>query len=400
MFQFIHAADIHLDSPLRGLMQFEGAPVERIRSATREAFQNLVQLAIDERVAFVLIAGDLWDCDWPDSGPGLFFIREVARLDKAGIPVLVVKGNHDAESQLTTATIRDWPKNVTMFAHKKPQTLPLEKWNVAIHGQSYAQQHVLEDLTESYPVPVPGAFNIGMLHTCLEDGGTDYAPATVDRLVARGYDYWALGHIHNRQDFSCESVHIEFPGNLQGRSIRETGPKGCTVVTVADDHSITTRFEALDVVRWQEITVESDDCNIEGNVRQALELARSHSGERLLAVRLHITGSVEGGQALRDRLDAVAVELGEVWIEKIVVETQLGLGGDLGGRTRTSALNAEIRQAIAELEADDGVASEWMQDLIRLNAHLSGELRDIDAAKAMGDKRAFREFAAQVGEAL
>ena len=81
MFHFIHAADIHLDSPLKGLMRFESAPVERIQSATREAFRNLVQLALDERVAFVLIAGDLWDCDWPDSGPGLYFISEVSRLD-------------------------------------------------------------------------------------------------------------------------------------------------------------------------------------------------------------------------------------------------------------------------------------------------------------------------------
>src|SRR5207244_463502 len=110
MFKFIHAADIHLDSPLRGLMRFEGAPVERIQSATRDAFCNLVQLAIDERVAFVLIAGDLWDCDWPDSGAGLFFIKQAARLAKAGIRIFIIKGNHDAQSQLTTA-IREWGSN-------------------------------------------------------------------------------------------------------------------------------------------------------------------------------------------------------------------------------------------------------------------------------------------------
>src|SRR5580658_8028382 len=179
MFQFIHAADIHLDSPLRGLICFDGAPIERIRSATREAFRNLVQLAIDEDVAFVLIAGDLWDCDWPDSAPGLFFISQAVRLGKAGIPVFAVKGNHDAHSQLTGA-IRKWPENVTIFHHKKPHTVRLEKWNVAIHGQSYAQQQVTEDLSAAYPPPVTGAFNIGLLHTCLEDGGTNYAPARVD----------------------------------------------------------------------------------------------------------------------------------------------------------------------------------------------------------------------------
>ena len=159
MFQFIHASDIHLDSPLRGLLRFEGAPVERIQSASREALRNLVQFAIDERVAFVLIAGDLWDCDWPDSGPGLFFISQAVRLGKAGIPVFVVKGNHDAQSQLTTA-IRHWPDNVTIFPHRKPHTVTLDKLNVAIHGHSYAHQQATEDLSASYPPPVAGLLRI------------------------------------------------------------------------------------------------------------------------------------------------------------------------------------------------------------------------------------------------
>ena len=109
MFKFIHTADIHLDSPLRGLMRFDGAPVARIQSATRDAFRNLVQCAIDASVAFVLIAGDLWDCDWPDSAPGLFFIQQATRLRKAEISIFVVKGNHDAESKLTSS-IRHWPE--------------------------------------------------------------------------------------------------------------------------------------------------------------------------------------------------------------------------------------------------------------------------------------------------
>lgn len=116
-------------------MRFEGAPVERIQTTTRQAFRNLVQLAIDVRVEFVLIAGDLRDCDWPDSAPGLFFIQQAARLGKARIPIFVVKGNHDAESKLTSA-IRHWPANVTSFSHKKPHTVLLEKYNVATHTKA------------------------------------------------------------------------------------------------------------------------------------------------------------------------------------------------------------------------------------------------------------------------
>jgi exonuclease SbcD len=399
MFQFIHAADIHLDSPLRGLICFDGAPIERIRSATREAFRNLVQLAIDEDVAFVLIAGDLWDCDWPDSAPGLFFISQAVRLGKAGIPVFAVKGNHDAHSQLTGA-IRKWPENVTIFHHKKPHTVRLEKWNVAIHGQSYAQQQVTEDLSAAYPPPVTGAFNIGLLHTCLEDGGTNYAPARVDHLVARAYDYWALGHAHERRDLSRDGVHIEFPGNLQGRSMREPGAKGCSVVTVADDHKVTSRFEALDVVRWQELRVEGDDHDIERIVRQALEQAVHKNVGRLVAVRLHVAGPIAFGQALRDRLDAVAVEVGDVWLEKILVAPRSSHLGSLDQRGRGSSLDVELRELIASLATDDGIASEWIGDFAKLRLQFSGELAEMEVAKALEDRQAFRTLVARVGEQL
>ncbi len=399
MFQFIHAADIHLDSPLRGLVTFECAPVERIRIATREAFRNLVQLAIDEDVAFVLIAGDLWDGDWPDSAPGLFFIQQAARLGRAGIPIFVIKGNHDAENKLTSA-IRHWPENVTFFSHKKPHTIKLEKWNVAIHGQSFGQQQVTQDLSEDYPAPVAGAFNIGLLHTCLEDGTTDYAPACIDRLAAHGYDYWALGHIHQRQDFSRNGVHIEFPGNLQGRSIRETGPKGCSLVTVDDDHTVTSRFEPLDVVRWQELSVVTDDSGLERDVREALEKAVGDSDGRLLAVRLQVIGSVAAGQALRDRLDAVAVEVGDVWLEKILVTPPTSDGESPTARALPAPVAEEIQRLIASMQADDGAVSDWMAGFAELRGRFAGELGGAEAVEALSEKQAFRRLLERVGGQL
>jgi len=399
MFQFIHAADIHLDSPLRGLMRFEGAPVERIQSATREAFRNLVQLAIDERVAFVLIAGDLWDCDWPDSAPGLFFIQQAARLGKVGIPIYVIKGNHDAESKLTSA-IRHWPENVRFFSHKKPQTIMLAKWNVAVHGQSYAQQQVTENLSAAYPPPVNGAFNIGLLHTCLDDGGTDYAPVCIEKLVAHGYDYWALGHSHQRQDLSRDGVHIEFPGNPQGRSIREMGPKGCSLVTVGDDNSVSSEFEPLDTVRWQELLVVSDDSGVENAVRGALEIAVGKSDGRLLAVRLEVIGWVNGGQALRDRLDAVAVEVGDVWLEKIVVTPPTRTGDDGGACRLPVPVTAEIQQLVASLQTDDGALSEWMAEFSELRGRFTGELNAADTVQALSERQAFRKLLVEVGGRL
>jgi DNA repair exonuclease SbcCD nuclease subunit len=396
MFKFIHAADIHLDSPLRGLVSFEGAPVERIRSATREAFRNLVQLAIDEQVAFVLIAGDLWDGDWPDSAPGLFFIQQAARLGKAGIPIFVIKGNHDAESKVTSA-IRHWPENVTFFNHKKPHTIKLDRWNVAIHGQSYGEPQVMQDLSEKFPAPVARAFNIGLLHTCLEDGTTTYAPARVDRLAAQGYEYWALGHIHQRQDFSRNGVHISFPGNSQGRSIRETGPKGCSLVTVEDDHTVTSQFEALDVVRWQELTVATDDAGLERDVREALERAVAKSEGRLLAVRLQLIGNLNGGQTLRDRLDGVAVEVGDVWLEKILVTPPARNSESPMIGALPPPVADEIRRIVASLQTDDSAVAEWMADFAELRGRFSGELGGAEAMQALSDKQAFRSLLEKVG---
>jgi len=311
----------------------------------------------------------------------------------------VVKGNHDAESKLTSA-IRHWPANVAFFSHKKPHTVLLEKYSVAIHGQSYAQQQVTQDLSANYPAPITGAFNIGILHTCLEDGGTDYAPASIASLVARGYDYWALGHVHDRRDLSRDGVHIEFPGNVQGRSMRETGPKGCSLVSVGDDHTVTSRFEPLDVVRWEEVSVVSDDASLESEVRAALERAVAKTAGSLLAARLKITGHQTGGQALRDRLDAVAVEVGDVWLERIVI-TPSSTNGDAQGLVAIpTPVNAEIQQLIASLQADDGAVSEWMADFAELRGCFVGELDGSEAVEVLNEPQAFRNLLAKIGGQL
>ena len=137
MFTFIHASDIHLDSPHKGLSRYEGAPAERIRGATREALKNLVQTAIEENAAFMVIAGDVFDGDWKDYNTGLFFAGQMSRLRESGIKVFLLSGNHDAASKITR-TLK-MPDNVHRFSTKHPETLTLEKLGVAIHGQGYSR---------------------------------------------------------------------------------------------------------------------------------------------------------------------------------------------------------------------------------------------------------------------
>ena len=272
--RFIHAADIHLDSALHGLERYEGAPVEEIRSATRRAFDNLIDLAIDEEVAFVLLVGDLYDGDWKDYNTGLYFVERMGRLREASIRVFIVAGNHDAASQITKHL--RLPDNVTLFSTKRPEQIILEDLNVAVYGQGFATRAVTDDLSQAYPQGDPQLFNIGLLHTCLDGkpGHEPYAPCTVDGLRSKGYQYWALGHVHNREEVSRDPW-IVFPGNIQGRHIREIGPKGCTLVTVENGEIEEVEHRDLDVMRWSlcELDVSASESvdDIYGQVQNPLQ---------------------------------------------------------------------------------------------------------------------------------
>src|SRR5262245_25317729 len=160
-FRFIHTGDIHLDSPLKGLSGQQGAAAERIRTATRAALENLVAQAIEEQVAFVIIAGDLYDGEWRDYQTGLFFVKQMGRLAQANIPVFLLYGNHDAENQITRRLTL--PANVHVFSARKPETFRLPQLHVALHGQSFRQRDITDNLVPAYPSPLAGCFNIGVL---------------------------------------------------------------------------------------------------------------------------------------------------------------------------------------------------------------------------------------------
>lgn len=253
--RFLHAADLHIDSPLRGLDRYEGAPVDDVRGATRRAFDNLIATALRERVDLVVIGGDLYDGDWPDHNTGLFFVKGVTQLAEEGIPVAIVRGNHDAASKLTKSL--RLPRNVHLLADAKPETVVLDQIGVAIHGQSFVTPAVLDDLASAYPHPIPDCFNIGLLHTSLNGrpGHDNYAPTTLSVIQGKGYDYWALGHVHAAEIVSREPW-VVYPGNTQGRHIRESGAKGCSLVSVENGVVLDHRTIALDVMRWDTLLLD------------------------------------------------------------------------------------------------------------------------------------------------
>ncbi len=334
MFRFIHAADPHLDSPLQGLESHDGAPVDVLRGATRRAFENLVQLAIDEQIEFVVIAGDLYDGDWKDYSTGLFFRSQMVRLNASGIPVYLIAGNHDAASVISKKL--SLPDNVHLFSTRTAESFEVPGLPAVIHGRGFPNRAVPENLAQDYPTAISGKFNMGLLHTSLTGllGHDTYAPCSEQDLRKKGYGYWALGHIHQPEVIS-DDPWIVFAGNCQGRHIRETGPRGCRLVTVNDSLEVeSVDWRTLDVVRWQDVRVSLDGLEKETEslqrIRKALADAVEQAEGRLLAARITLTGASplhgslhRDAQRWRAEILGIAQDFGEaaVWIEQVKVAT-------------------------------------------------------------------------------
>lgn len=403
--KLLHSADLHLDSPMRGLVAYDSAPIDQLRLATRVALGNLVDAAVEEQVDAVLLAGDIFDGDWPHYGTGVHFVSEMGRLREAGIPVVIVTGNHDAESKLTKSL--RLPGNVRMLDTRKPQTVTFENIGLAVHGQGYAMPAVLDDLSIGYPAPAAGMLNVGLLHTSADGrpGHERYAPCSVSALAQRGYDYWALGHVHHREVLHADPP-IVFPGNVQGRGLRETGPKGATLIELREDGTISFEHRVLDCVRWDLITVDAAGCAdrdaVCERVAHAVRQSAGDAGDRLLAARVKIAGMTDAHRALvadveRLRYEVIAaaadVAAQQVWIESVALDTtashELAHGGD-------DAVG-ELIQELEELSSEDGSIGELLAPLAPLaDALPASVLANFDPR----DAETVRELMADVSRSL
>lgn len=339
--KFVHVADVHLDSPMRGLEDYAGAPVERLRLATRRALDNVIQLCLDEQADFLLIAGDLFDAACRDFNSALSAASQMQKLNRAGIPVYLILGNHDSRDEMARQV--PWPENVTLFEHKRPHTVRHPRLPIAIHGMSYPRREVTENLVPDYPAPIADCFNIGVLHTNV--GGNPnhdaYAPTTVEELVVKGYDYWALGHVH---EFAIlhERPHVVYSGTPQGRHAKELGNKGCLLVTAGDREVRSVEFREIDVMRWYRETIvlqpDDDEDALVDRTRLALRQVTQAANGRLAAVRLQFEGRCAVHQQLsRDlsrqqivaNIRGLAGDFGDdVWVERIQFRTQSRLNMD------------------------------------------------------------------------
>jgi DNA repair exonuclease SbcCD nuclease subunit len=387
--KLVHAADLHLDSPMRGLERYEGAPSEAMRMATRRALENLVELCLNEEVALVLLAGDLFDGDWKDYSTGLFFAHQLSRLRHAGTRVALVRGNHDAASQIGRHL--ELPTNVRELSTRRPETVVYEDLGIAVHGQSYAKRAVTEDLAASYPDALTDLLNIGLLHTCASGrpGHEPYAPCALETLTSKGYAYWALGHVHQREVLSSEPW-IVFPGNLQGRHARETGAKGVTLISVQDGRIADVSHRAVDAARWTvcrvDVSSAASGYDAVDLVRQELEDELARAEGRALAARIELVGASDAHAGLLDdperwesAMRTAATDAGEVWIEKVKIATEPRILLD-ELRARDDAVG-QVARSLQNL--DDASLGEIIGDLAELARKLPREVRDAEVDRGL-----------------
>ncbi|MFF2886848.1 exonuclease SbcCD subunit D [Paenibacillus sp. NPDC057967] len=299
-FRFIHAADLHLDSPFKGLSKAPEAVRKGLAESTFAALRKLTDLAIAEEVDFIVIAGDLFDEADRSLRAQLSLLQEWKRLAAEGIAVYAIHGNHDhlggkrAQMEL--------PPNVHIFGAARPSEIPAYRRTgelaAYVYGMSYGERAETRNLAAAYRTAPEAPYHIALLHGNVGSNASHdpYAPCTLEGLIGSGFDYWALGHIHKRE-LLHEYPHIAYAGNLQGRNPKETGAKGCYVVDVSEARKVDMRFMPLDQVRWLEEEVSIEDIVTEQELLRVLERRVAQYEEKeeggSLMLRLRLTGSGE-----------------------------------------------------------------------------------------------------------
>ncbi|MCV2890659.1 metallophosphoesterase family protein [Ruegeria aquimaris] len=396
--KILHTADVHLDSPLTSLALRDEGLRANIQSATRSAFAGIIDTALSEGVAALLIAGDLYDGAQRSAKTAAFLVGQFERLRAANIPVFYIKGNHDAENPITGEVAL--PDNVHVFDGRggKVQLAGTEIW---IHGVSFSGKHAPDSLLGKFGAPVPGAVNIAMLHTSLAgaSGHDNYAPCSVAELAALGFDYWALGHVHKRQVHS-EAPWVVMPGIPQGRDIGESGPKSASLLTI-EDGQIAVEEVPTSIVSFigHEIDVsgaENDD-EIRQRIRQSLHAPIADlRPEEDAILRLILSGrTVRHWHVLRDRdiwsetVSQIAEETGRLWIEK------LSFALEAPAVAADTSATEELGRLMEQIATEEGFAAQAQAEVDEVLSQLPPARR----AELMSDAAALSALTAKLAQA-
>lgn len=297
--RFIHTADLHLGSRVMGVTGMDEDTRRDLALATYQSWKTIVDLCIQEKVDFLLIAGDTYDSTDNNIRAQLQFREGLVRLGQNGIPVYIVHGNHDPYNSWSRSIAL--PENAVVLSHTAPEyVIHLDGSGVplaAIVGMSFPTDHVKENLAQKFPArKAEWPYTIGLLHCSVGSsmGHEPYAPCAAEDLTSCGYDYWALGHIHKRTEIPSPDCRIIYSGNPQGRDSSEIGERGCLLVTVSKDGATDTEFLPTGGFHWREMTVDisgTDDLGIlEDQIRNELLSAAGEAGTSVIC-RIALTGA-------------------------------------------------------------------------------------------------------------
>lgn len=380
-FRFVHTADVHLDSPLKSLAFRNSALAKMVQSATRTAFARTIDLCIEADAEALVIAGDLYDGATTSMKTAAFLAAELERLAAADIRCFIVRGNHDAASAITRQL--DLPAKVHAFSGRA-DAIPFEARDgtpIAVHGLSFRERHAPESLLPKYKPPLPDHLNIGLMHTSLDGapGHDPYAPTSLANLEAHGFDYWALGHIHQR------SVHadgrIVMPGIPQGRHVNEAGPKSVTLVDLDESGaSLVEHVVAEAEFARLDIPVAGDMAAIRARLGDAIQAARAASEADHLILRISLTPDAETAFRARrdvDFIKAAAEEIAarqdQTWIEKIEVQAPAQTPGTAPD---SAGPQAELEACMAAALAAPSFQAAAIAAVEAMAGDLPPELRD------------------------
>lgn len=319
--KFVHCSDLHLDTPFKGLTRRDPVHAERQKRATSASFSRIIDLCINEQVDFLVIAGDVYDSENRSVATQIGFAKQLKRLEANGIPVFMVCGNHDPLSEWIPAA--KLPPNVHRFLSGGVQRWPFIKNGeraADIYGTSYDSKSVTENLAATYEIGVdPAPVNIAVLHGTVGSPGPheNYAPFRPDDVTGKGFDYWALGHIHHRHIIRHSDPAIVYPGNPQGRDFGETGAKGCMLVEIAPGDRPSIRFRATQTIRFEEVEIDltgEDDLERLGSLPEEISsLVPDHDPGCSYVYRVRLTGRtpLHGHLAREGEIESLIADLND-----------------------------------------------------------------------------------------
>jgi exonuclease SbcD len=404
-FCFVHAADLHLDTPFRGVQQVSGEIAAELREASLNAFDAIIKLALERNAAFLLVAGDVYDGAIRGLRAQIRFREGLTRLADAGIPTFVVHGNHDPVVTGWSA-VGSWPTAVTIFPSDHAPVVEVMRNGrriATVQGISYATAETTDNLSRHFSRPSGEGLHVGVLHCNVQgvaEGYANYSPCTIADLRDTGLDYLALGHIHQRRVLhggADERPWIVYPGNSQARSPRhsEQEPKGAYVVHVENSSVTSLEFVACDQIRYVELDADIEGCADLGELSERLEERGRHAlgradGRSIVArARLSGRGPVHGDLLREDIVDQLLTSLRErapkrpfCWWDSIRDDTSPAM--DLEEIRRRGDFAADLLGVADEVMSEGPVAKEL---LAQLRSDVPARLLEIFDAIVEDDER-------------